>query len=173
MQVHFWWPCFKPRLAICVYDAEDVFEWLRIWQSTILLKCGNTVPLKKVGKLGNLSLDLRRESSWFWVADRLGLLEGGLTMFEDIDSDEQSVATTRQGFMRILAFFLWDSEDKKEVLVSFHFTAWCLQAIVRQLCIAACIGHWIWRSRWPFHSSRQSALSINCHSFIILYFFFL
>jgi len=103
-------------------DAEDVFEWLRIWHPTILLKSGSSLPLKKVGKLGNLTLDLRRESSWFWVADRLGLLEAGLTMFEDIDSDEQSVATIRQGFMRILAFCHEILKVKKRgpYLTTFH-----------------------------------------------------
>jgi hypothetical protein len=104
LQAHFWWSFFKPRLTICMCDAEDVLEWLRIWHSTILLKFVSSVPLKKVGKLGNLSLNLRRESSCFWVADRLGLLEAVFTMFEDIDAGEQSVATTRQGFMKILAF---------------------------------------------------------------------
>jgi len=114
LQVHIWWPCFKSGLAVCMCDAEDVFEWLRIWHSTILLKFRSSVPLKKVGKLGNLSLNVRRESSWFWVADRLVLLETGLTVFEDIDSDKQSVATSRQGFIRILAFCY------RFYLITFH-----------------------------------------------------
>jgi hypothetical protein len=78
-------------------------------------------------------LEQRTVTVWEW-SERLALLEPGIKVFEDIDSKEQTAATT-QGTVEMRARCEEIMKEKKEVFVSPDFNA-LLQVIFRNSRLA-------------------------------------
>ena len=91
-----------PGAQILKYVAVDICELLNHHDQEVMLEdaveFGNKAPLKKPK---NLSLSLRRGTWPFWSWLRcLRVTKAGINVSEDIASNEQRAATTRQGIVR-------------------------------------------------------------------------
>jgi len=64
-------------------------------------------------ELTNLSMSLRTTMTLQKVIDVLGLIEAGIMVSENTDSNEQQAVTTIQGIMRMLAFLEEALKEKK------------------------------------------------------------
>ena len=76
------------------------------------------------------------------LTEGLGLIEAGISVFVDTDSNKQRAAITRQGIMRMLTGYEEILKEKKffgspDFSDEFH----CV--IFRDLCISTyAVGHW-------------------------------
>jgi hypothetical protein len=73
---------------------------IKISRAAIFFKFGSRAHLNKIR---DLDLSLRRGRCLFKLAEGLGLTEAGIKISEDMEWNEQRVATTGQGITSLLA----------------------------------------------------------------------
>jgi hypothetical protein len=130
-------------------------------RSTMFFNFGRKGPFNK---LKNPSLSPRR-GPWLFRSllrglDSLKLASGCLRTFTGTSSENWTKTDED-------AFFMWgDYKGEVQISVSPDFSAWFLQVILRDSCIATCIvGHQRW-SRKPACPTTGSAFILNCYLFV-------
>lgn len=57
----------------------------------------------------------------------LEFIEAGINILEDIDSNEQWVATTKKGIKKMLTCYKGDPKREEEIFISSDFNSWFLK----------------------------------------------
>jgi hypothetical protein len=147
-------------LTMYVFDLENC--WSEHF-STILLTLASKASLKKLRKLKDTSLSLRREPWRFQFDWGVWTTAAGINLSADIDWNRQRAATTGQKKYEDSCLLSEDLEGGREgdVFVSSELSAWFLPVIFAT-CTA---GHWRWWS-----SLKRKCLPYKRSFFVISYF---